>query len=80
MARKCKQQSAKDPTLLKMLWSILGLFPNMIALPATNKDIQDPENQWLEDEMSFWDGLLSTFRGELFVLGIGIRVSTELNR
>ena len=52
----------------------------MIALPATIKDIQDPENQWLEDEMSFWDGLLSTFRGELFVLGIGIRVSTELNR
>ena len=38
------------------------------ALPETNIA---PENGWLEDESSFWDGVLS---GAMSVLGSVIRV------
>ena len=28
-----------------------------------------PENQWLEDEFSFWDGIFSGFSGAMLVSG-----------
>ena len=48
---------ALEEKILSFHFSFFGTFPE------TNIS---PENQWLEDEISFWDGL---FSGAMLVLG-----------
>ena len=61
--------------------SSCGCFPLIeITFPKTNIA---PENQWLEDEISFWDGLFwGRFREHISVLFIftpfGLEVSERL--
>ena len=59
---------ALEEMILSFQFSFFGTFPE------TNIS---PENQWLEDEISFWDGL---FSGAMLVLGsVSAKKTAHLN-
>ena len=54
--------------ILQLVTGILKVFDYFMwecILPKTNGEFS-PEDEWLEDEFSFWDGL---FSGAMVVLG-----------
>ena len=62
----CFSSAFQLSILSEVYYSLLFKLPSIIlhTLPKTNIA---PENAWLEDEISYWEGPI--FRGELLVLG-----------